>query len=96
MNQQNEINALKAQVNYLREILINTDKRNYDEPTFIIQDVLSTTPEQCLAEIKAKAIEDAIKANTHYARDCDGDSYSWIAPRGVKEYVKKLREQTNE
>ena len=64
----NEVVALKAQVNRFREILSNIDKDNYDEPTFVIQDALSLTADQCLAEVKAKAIEEYKKEQAEIMR----------------------------
>ena len=62
MTDQEQINALKAQVNCLREFLL--DKKHscvYDHWKGFhhnVLDLLDKTPEQCLAEVKAKAIEE--------------------------------------
>lgn len=63
--QQKQIEALKAQVNYLREVLDGLAKLGNGElygssiGNSIAARALEFTPEQCLAEVKAKAIEDA-------------------------------------
>lgn len=59
MTEQEQIEQLKAQVNCLREALLNTimyrvGTVNYGDPL----EALESTPEQCLAEVKAKAIEE--------------------------------------
>lgn len=62
-NQQEQIDALKAQVNCLREALESAS--TYREGTPYYGDpekTLKETPEQCLAEVKAKAIEEALTA----------------------------------
>ena len=57
MTDQEQIDALKAQVNCLREALTNAAKSpNY--AFHYAKEALEATPEQCLAEVKAKAIED--------------------------------------
>ena len=59
MTGQEQIDALKAQVNCLREALLcaityREGTVNYGDPL----GALDMTPEQCLAEVKAKAIEE--------------------------------------
>ena len=61
-NSRYEVEQLKAQVNCLRVALMRAitfreDSPNYGNP----EQVLEATPEQCLAEVKAMAIEEAIK-----------------------------------
>ena len=59
---QEQIDALKARVNYLREALLmiamptGGDQTNTNHSIAI--EALEATPEQCLAEVKDKAIED--------------------------------------
>lgn len=58
MTDQEQIDALKAQVNCLREALLNTimyrkGTVNYGDPL----EALELNPEQCLAKVRAKAIE---------------------------------------
>ena len=86
----NEIAALKAQVNRFREILSNIDKDNYDEPTFVIQDALSLTADHCLAEVKAKAIEEAL-LNTE-AIGSNGHDYDYDGAE-LQKYADMLRGQ---
>lgn len=63
MNEQEQIDALKAQVNCLREVLEqlaklgNGDKYGNSIGNTIAINALAKTPEQCLAKVKAKAIE---------------------------------------
>lgn len=57
MTDQERIDALKAQVNLLREALINAAKApNY--AFHYTKEALEATSEQCLAEVKAKVIEE--------------------------------------
>ena len=53
-----EIDALKAQVNYLRDVLLDERKRYHVAKD--LDEALEATPEHCLAEVKAKAIEDSM------------------------------------
>lgn len=59
-----EVEQLKAQVNCLREVLKqlaklgNGDKYGNSIGNTIAINALAKTPEQCLAEVKAKAIEE--------------------------------------
>lgn len=56
-----QIDALKAQVNCLRKAAL--DAISYmtgGEAKANLRDAYDMTPEQCLAEVKAKAIEDAV------------------------------------
>ena len=56
MTDQEQIDALKAQVNCLRESIRKATVTDMDITEF--HNVLQTTPEQCLAEVKARAIEE--------------------------------------
>lgn len=59
MNEQEQINQLKAQVNCLRKAAL--DAISYmtgGEAKANLRDAYDATPEQCLAEVKAKAIEE--------------------------------------
>ena len=53
MTDQEQIDALKAQVNCLRGTLKILDRNSK------AREALEAIPEQCLAEVKAKAIEEA-------------------------------------
>ncbi len=69
MTEQGQIDALKVQVNCLREALINVitfreGTTNYGNPS----EALAATPEQCLAEVKAKAIEEYKKEQAETMR----------------------------
>ena len=69
MTEQEQIDSLKAQVNCLREALLNTimyrkGSVNYGDPL----EALESTPEQCLAEVKAKAIEEYKKEQAETMR----------------------------
>lgn len=79
MTDQQQIDALKAQVNCLREVLKVLDRNSK------AREALETTPEQCLAEVKAKAIEDAVKTTS--------EGYDGIAPFDLTFYAKQLRKQ---
>ena len=59
MTDQEQIDALKAQVNCLRKAAL--DAISYmtgGEAKANLRDAYDATPEQCLAEVKAKAIEE--------------------------------------
>ena len=59
MTEQEQINALKAQVNCLRKAAL--DAISYmtgGEAKANLRDAYDATPEQCLAKVKAKAIEE--------------------------------------
>ena len=57
----NEIAALKAQVNYLREAALDAISFMVGgEAKAKLRDAYDATPEQCLAEVKAKAIEEIV------------------------------------
>ena len=59
MTEQEQIDALKAQVNCLRKAAL--DAISYmtgGEAKANLRDAYDATPEQCLAEVKAKAIEE--------------------------------------
>lgn len=56
MTDQEQIDSLKAQVNCLREVLIEQRSRYHVAKD--LDEVLDATPEQCLAKAKAKAIEE--------------------------------------
>ena len=93
MTDKEQIEALKAQVNYLREVLDGLAKLGNGElygssiGNSIAARALKFTPEQCLAEVEAEAIEDMIiKFNeTRFL----GTSLTNL----ISDYVKQLREQ---
>ena len=62
MTDQEQIDVLKAQVNCLRDALNKAKDKLSNENIYDnnIRFALQATPEQCLAEVKAKAIEDAV------------------------------------
>ena len=67
MTEQEQIDALKAQVNCLREALTNAAKApNY--AFHYAKEALEATPEQYLAEVKAKAIEEYKKEQAETMR----------------------------
>lgn len=65
MTDQEQIDALKAQVNCLREALTDAAKAP-NHAFYYAKEALEATPEQCLAEVKAKAIE---KVQTRASRN---------------------------
>jgi hypothetical protein len=76
MTDQKQINQLKAQVNCLREALDNLSRMSDCTVTDmkIIARALVATPEQCLAKIKAKAIDDVadkMRNDSNYTYDDD-------------------------
>ena len=86
MTDQEQINALKAQVNCLREALLEQRSRYHVAKD--LDAVLESTPEQCLAEVKAKVIEDAVELisrQTITGKIC----YN----RDLLNHANKLREQ---
>lgn len=62
MTDQEQIDALKAQVNCLREVLKVLDRNSK------AREALEATPEQCLAEVKAKAIGEYKKEQAEIMR----------------------------
>ena len=84
--------ALKAQVNLLRESLVNLFNGAWDEEHTVILDkqvrsAIDNTPEQCLNSVKADAIDDAIHRLAGIMRREFGDSIG----RFVSLYANKLR-----
>ena len=64
--EQQEISALKAQVNSLREALVLSFNGAWDDDHAIDLDAqvrlaISSTPEQCLSSVKADAVEEFFK-----------------------------------
>ena len=102
MNEQEQIDALKAQVNCLREVLEqlaklgNGDKYGNSIGNTIAINALAKTPEQCLAEVKAKAVERAIKACTITYRDGLGDIEAALDEAALRKYPKKIRKKAKE
>ena len=91
MTEQEQIDALKAQVNCLREALTNAAKSpNY--AFHYAKEALEATPAQCLAEVKAKAIEDMQSMITTYTTIYNNDHYHYRKV-DVIQYVNQLREQ---
>ena len=81
MTDQEQIHVLKAQVNCLREALLEQRSRYHVAKD--LDAVLEATPEQCLAEVKANMIEDAaILINRSY-----------YPSQTLIDYAKELREQ---
>ena len=69
MNEQEQINQLKAQVNCLRKAAL--DAISYmtgGEAKANLRDAYDATPEQCLAEVKTKAIEEYKKEQAETMR----------------------------
>ncbi len=69
MTDQEQIDALKAQVNCLRKAAL--DAISYmtgGEAKANLRDAYDATPEQCLAEVKAKAIEEYKKEQAETMR----------------------------
>ena len=62
MTDQEQIDALKAQVNCLRDALKILDRNSK------AREALETTPEHCLAKVKAKAIEEYKKEQAEMKR----------------------------
>ena len=88
-NSRYEVEQLKAQVNCLRVALMRAitfreDSPNYGNP----EQVLEATPEQCLAEVKAKAIEDALFYADHIGSNGNGYDY---AEEDLQAYADQLR-----
>mgnify|MGYP000922322861 CR=1 FL=1 len=94
MTEQEQIDALKAQVNCLREVIvkhtpIQIGKNGY-ELLDEVMGVLDSTPEQCLAEVKAKAIENVAEA----IRNDEGYTYEDDYCIGfIYMHANQLREQ---
>jgi hypothetical protein len=62
INAWSEINALKAQVNYLRnalEVIKSDESKECKGLSLTAEIALGLTPAQCLDKVKAKAIEEA-------------------------------------
>ena len=94
MTDQEQINALKAQVNYLREVLDGLAKLGNGERygnsigNSIAARALEFTAEQCLAEVKAKAIEDAVRICSSASKHGD-----ICEAKCLLFYANQLREQ---
>ena len=89
MTDQEQIDALKAQVNCLRDALKILDRNSK------AREALEATPEQCLAKVKAKAIEDVtsdneiyMKAGSHFDKELVVQSVI------LRMYARYLREQS--
>ena len=69
MTEQEQIDALKAQVNYLRKAALDAISFMVGgEAKANLRDAYDATPEQCLAEVKAKAIEEYKKEQAETMR----------------------------
>ena len=88
MTDQEQIDALKAQVNHLRDVLLEERKRYHVAKD--LDEALEATPEQCLAEVKAKAIEEAL-LNTE-AIGSNGHDYDYDGAE-LQKYADMLRGQ---
>ena len=89
MTDQEHINALKAQVNCLRKAAL--DAISYmtgGEAKANLRDAYDAAPEQCLAEVKAKAIEDALFYADHIGSNGNGYDY---AEEDLQAYANQLR-----
>lgn len=89
MTDKEQIEALKAQVNYLREALTNAAKAP-NHTFYYAKEALEATPAQCLAEVKAKAIEDVAEAMKQEANYTYHDDY-YISYLSIK--ADEIREQ---
>ena len=69
-----EMVELKAQVNCLRESLKNA-ARAPNHTWYYAQEALEATPEHCLAEVKAKAIEDSMPKIINACVKCSVEKY---------------------
>ena len=80
MTEQEQIDALKAQVNCLRKSIRKATVTDMDITEF--HNVLQTTPEQCLAKVKAKTIEKAIQlcsSSSNYGDMCEAKCLQFYA-----------------
>jgi len=85
-----ENEALKAQVNVLRESLVELfnggwDHKHSEEISDRASVVLASTPEQCLATVKIEAVEFAA---TQINGQCDGELCQEI----LTNYIEELRD----
>ena len=89
MTDQEQIDALKAQVNCLRNCLQQA-RNDKDREAFerCYGRTLASTSEQCLAEVKAKAIEDALFYADHIGSNGNGYDY---AEEDLQAYADQLR-----
>ena len=93
MTEQEQIDALKAQVNCLSEVLEqlaklgNGDKYGNSIGNTIAINALAKTPEQCLAEVKVQAIKEMVK---NFNKDY---SLGTSLLRKIENYTKELLEQ---
>ena len=89
MTDQEQIEQLKAQVNCLRKAALDAISfMTGGEAKANLRDAYDATPEQCLAEVKAKAIEDAANSccfQTLNGKQCYAES--------LQELAKNIREQ---
>ena len=86
MTEQEQIDELKAQVNRLRHCLEQA-RNDKDKEAFerCYGRTLAMTSNQCLAEVKAKAIEEAVEGTF--------DDFDCITPFDLRFYANRLREQ---
>lgn len=98
MEKQEQIDALKAQVNCLREALIKikqepnetlSDGKALKEIIRITTAAMQATPEQCLAEVNVKVVSDMQLKLTPYT--IDGNAY--YRAGDIYMYTNQLREQ---
>ena len=91
MTDQEQIDALKAQVNCLREAALDAIFSMVGgEAKAKLRDAYDAIPEQCLAEVKAKAIEEAL-LNTE-AIGSNGHDYDYDGAE-LQKYADMLRGQ---
>lgn len=94
MTEQEQIDSLKAQVNFLRKALlmisIPTGGDDYAKAQAIAIESLAKTQTQCLAEVKAQAIEEA--ANSLRNDEDYHHSDDWYINYLLSK-AKQLREQ---
>jgi len=90
--QQKELEALKAQVNHLREIALSWTHDQYDGTDLLDEALaeINESPEQCLNSFKADAIDEAVDildCNINYNDGC----HSCITQDQLISYANKLR-----
>ncbi len=89
MTDKEQIDALKAQVNCLREELFDAIRylrvQGYTPIANSMQKTLDATSEQCLAEVKVKAIYEAVESAN--------DDFDCVTPFDLRFYANQLREQ---
>lgn len=82
--------ALVAQIETLREVVRGVNPKAKFIALTRLNHVMALTPEQCLNEIRAEAVEEALDATYYEIRNRIGKDYSNIVESIILEYAAKV------